>query len=319
MDLSTSEAQRANGENPKAPARARVRTILACNPCRTRKVKCDGSSPCKKCLGTGRERECVYGAHSRARPPRAVSTRPIAPMGPGLKIRPSVAGDLRFPDTSTRLDHPATNKKQEELRAGIAAFNPSTHAYQFYGPSSHFSFVQRLYQRIRRQSHQPLMLEVQPRVPEGLRQWGVERQLFTHGDEGAQLESDVFAGHMLPKELGNAFISSYFDIIHPQAPVLVEEEIRAIWQSLWAPPPHQRTINSKLDKEKSIFYMVLAIGARLLDSHRGEAVEGWAKHFYSLAGRMTDVFEESSLLGTHLLLLRAIYAMQIGRANWVYL
>lgn len=159
------------------------------------------------------------------------------------------------------------------------------------------------------------MLEVQPRVPDGLSQWGVDRQMFTHKEDGVQHRHGHADGNMLPKELGDAFISSYFRIMHPQNPVLVEAEVMKTWQSLWAAP--ERVQHTTQSKERSILYMVLAIGARFVD--HDNAGQAWADHFYEKASSLTDVFEETSLVGTHLLLLRAIYAMQIGRVNWVYL
>jgi len=165
----------ATGDGSGMP-RTRVRTFLACDPCRRRKVKCNGATPCQKCIAAHKEQSCMYGAHSRGHSARAAVARPIAPRRI-LRATSQDAGSQDRRNLSTAgQDDPVANKKQQELRAGIAAFNSDTHAYQFYGPSSHFSFVQRLYKRIRRQSHQPLMLEVhQRRVPEGLRQYVMSR------------------------------------------------------------------------------------------------------------------------------------------------
>lgn len=153
------------------PTRARMRTVLACNPCRRKKIKCDGTIPCPKCVSARKEQDCIYGSHSRSRSARTPLARSLAPKPASSTTSQTVDSEARALRPNSALDDPVANKKQRELRAGIAAFNSDTHAYQFYGPSSHFSFVQRLYQRIRRQSHQPLLLEVKDRVPEGLRQW----------------------------------------------------------------------------------------------------------------------------------------------------
>lgn len=295
--------------------RVRKRVSRACESCRVKKVKCNGQSPCSKCVFNDREQDCVFVVDRRKQ--RTSLARPLLPAGPiGAPIA-VVNGVSSLREHAANLESASSNEKNQELRAGIAAFNTDTDAYQFYGPSSHFSFVQRLYQRIRRQSHQPLMLEIQPRVPEGLKRWGVEQQLFN--SHGEHQPADIFTENMLPRNLGDAFISRYFSIMHPQAPILAEAEVLKTWQSLWNPPLQPHANNSRYDKEKSVLYMVLAIGARLLDHDRGEAAETWAHHFYRRAGKLSDVFEESSLLGTHLLLLRAIYAMQIGRTNWVYM
>ncbi|KAL1310665.1 hypothetical protein AAFC00_000931 [Neodothiora populina] len=252
--------------------------------------------------------------------PRRSTTRTIVPKTKSAETpRSTVFEDSSISKLSMTPDDPAANKKQQELRAGIAAFNSNTHAYQFYGPSSHFSFVQRLYQRIRRQNHQPLMLEVQQRVPDGLLQWGVDQQIFTHAGAEGHNRGNFTDGNMLPKELGEAFIASYFKIMHPQSPILIENEVIRMWQSFWTAPRPLNSSTTTAGKDRSVLYMVLAIGARLLDHSDGKTMDAWAEHFYNRTSGATDVFEDTSLVGTHLLLLKAIYAMQIGRPNWIYL
>ncbi|KAI4716513.1 hypothetical protein E4T48_07291 [Aureobasidium sp. EXF-10727] len=287
------------------------RATRACNICRARKVKCDGHFPCGRCLSS--RIDCIYPGGVRSR--SSGSIRSIVP-----KPLPSESQTKQAPQPSIRTyEDPVTNKKQQELRAGIGAFDSSTEAYQFYGPSSHFSFVQRLYQRIRRQSNAPL--NVARTVPEGLRKWGIERQIFTHGDEGSSSQNTILDGSFLPKEQGEAFISAYFTLMHPQGPVLVECDVRQTWKILWDGPSHMPDHSKKFAKEKAILYMVLAIGARMTDygDSSPSFSDAWAQHFYERAGVPTDSFEETSLLGTHLLLLRALYGMQIGRPNMVYL
>jgi hypothetical protein len=273
------------------------RTTRACNICRARKVKCDGNVPCSRC--SDNHINCIYpgGGGGRSRPGGGI--RPIAPKS--LKRpRPSNTQTIQVLESDTRTyDDPATNKKQQELQAGIGAFDSNTDAYQFYGPSSHFSFVQRLYQRIRRQSNNPL--DGSRQVPEGLRKWGIERQIFTHGDESSSPKNAIPDGSFLSNELGDAFISAYFTLMHPQSPILIECDVRNTWKVLWSGTSLAPETSTKFSKEKAILYMVLAIGARLTDSSSSNA---WAQHFYERAGVPTDSFEETSLLGTHLLLLR---------------
>jgi hypothetical protein len=89
--------------------------------------------------------------------------------------------------------------------------------------------------------------------------------------------------------------------MHPQCPILIEIDVRRTWEILWTGPNLAPDHSTKFAKEKAILYMVLAIGARLTDSSTSDA---WAQHFYERAGVPTDSFDETSLLGTHLLLLR---------------
>jgi hypothetical protein len=280
----------ANSSSAKESTR---RTSRACNICRARKVKCDGNLPCQKC--TQYQIDCIYpgGAKSRS---DGGSVRSIAPKPVQRHQRSDTTRTRSYNDSSA-------NKKHQELRAGIAAFDRNTDAYQFYGPSSHFSFVQRLYQRIRRQSNTPLNVRQEP---DGLRQWGIERQIFTYGDESLSLKSTIPDGSFLPKELGEAFLSTYFTLMHPQSPVLIEDEVRQTWAILWNGPGHAPVDGKRFAKKRAILYMALAIGARLTDYEHvsPSSPDDWAQHFYERAGEPTDSFEETSLLGTHLLLLR---------------
>ncbi|CAD0024607.1 unnamed protein product [Aureobasidium pullulans] len=292
--------------------RVRPRTSRACNVCRARKVKCDGNLPCRKCAQS--RIDCIYPGGVKSRSDG--TKRPIAPKPTQQRKEPSEAGTDQATQPNTRTyDDPVTNKKQQELRAGIGAFDRNTDAYQFYGPSSHFSFVQRLYQRIRRQSNAPL--NVLPQLPEGLRQWGIERQIFTHGDEKSSQKSTIPDGSFLPKELGEAFISAYFTLMHPQGPILIECEVRQTWNVMWTGPGLAPEHSKKFAKEKAILYMVLAIGARLTDygDASPSSSDEWAHHFYERAGVPTDSFEETSLLGTHLLLMRRMMSMFTGRPS----
>jgi hypothetical protein len=280
---------------PNSGSSRKRRTVRACNICRARKVKCDGKLPCSRCSDS--HIDCIYPGGRRSRSGGGI--RPIAPKSLNGQQPPKTQTNKEPASNTRTYDDPVTNKKQQELRAGIGAFDSNTDAYQFYGPSSHFSFVQRLYQRIRRQSNNPL--DVSRQVPEGLRKWGIERQIFTHGDENSSPKNAIPDGSFLPKDLGDAFISAYFMIMHPQSPILIECDVQDTWKVLWSGTSLAPDHSTKFAKEKAILHMVLAIGARLTDSSSSNA---WAQHFYERAGVPTDSFEETSLLGTHLLLLR---------------
>lgn len=209
-----------------------------------------------------------------------------------------------------------TDKGHQELRAGVSAFHPESNAYQFYGASSHWSFVQRLYQRIRPQSDKTVSTK---ELPEGLKQWGFEKQLFTRVDDNQKdLRHEAFDFAYLPRELGDSFIATYFEIMHGQAPILDRMEVDKTWQGLWIGPGISTQPRSK---DRSILYMVFAIGARLREPvDQDDSFIKWADHFYEKAGKnLSECFEETTLNNCHLLLLKGIYATQAGKSNWIYL
>ncbi|PYH92314.1 hypothetical protein BO71DRAFT_485549 [Aspergillus ellipticus CBS 707.79] len=115
-------------DNP-AVSIQRSRIGRACEACRARKIKCNGIT-------------CVYRLSSRA--PRR--RHPVILAQPGHPIKkhrgiPNTAAEK----ASHRLRYdPAQLKKQMELRAGIGVSNTKTGSFQFYGPSSHLTFMQRV-------------------------------------------------------------------------------------------------------------------------------------------------------------------------------
>ncbi|KAE8154352.1 hypothetical protein BDV25DRAFT_147990 [Aspergillus avenaceus] len=281
-----------------------TRISRACEACRARKVRCDGESPCAKCRGTNRQceyRSTSLGTRTTRKSVRTVNTSRPRPSG----VLPSIA--------PIRND-PVHFKRHRELRAGIGVSNVDTGSFQYYGPSSHFCFIQRMYQRIQQKSDASLLTPTES-VPDGVKNWKLERFMFSVGADSNH--SHCPTETYFPRELGSFFIDSYFHIIHPQAPVLVYSDIIKLWDDLWKPPWDRH--DSKGDE---ILFMVLAIGARVCSSEGKQdtrSSEGWAKHFADKASHLNDSFENISLSSTHFMVLKAIYAFQVMRPNEAYL
>lgn len=112
-----------------------------------------------------------------------------------------------------------------------------------------------------------------------------------------------------PKDMGVSFIHAYFDIMHPQMPVLSYADIMGTWDKLWEPPrPGKCTL-----KGKELLYMVLAIGARVSNAkgqHTAEWVELWSEHFSRRADNYTVMFQEPSVKGTHFMLLKVSFFLE---------
>lgn len=105
-----------------------------------------------------------------------------------------------------------------------------------------------------------------------------------------------------PRELGDAFIKSFFELIHPQIPVLVYSEILELWDRMWQPPSKRTPLRGE-----ELLLMVLAIGARVSSFEGRQDVnvsEGWAAYFSKKADDVTNLFENPSLLSTHFLVLK---------------
>lgn len=106
----------------------------------------------------------------------------------------------------------------------------------------------------------------------------------------------------LSRELGDALVNSYFDIIHPQIPILTYSEIMESWENFWKPPNQRGS-----DNRGEILFMVLALGARVSSSQGQQDAslsEGWADHFARKASDCMKLFEDSSLRTTQFFFLK---------------
>ncbi|PLB39881.1 transcription factor domain-containing protein [Aspergillus candidus] len=296
----------------------RDRVPRACELCRSRKIKCNGEHPCSGCAR--HPDRCTYRTGQiRKRRTRVAKERGLPPRLPAALLPATVESPITPQDSvSACLDDPEHYKRQQELRAGIGVANPETGNFQFYGPSSGYCFLQRVYQRIKQSSGgESLLARRSCSVPDGLQKWGMDRFMFMPGSDGdlrgGQRPSQAF----IPRSLGDMFIEAYFKIMHPQMSVLVHSEIVDEWNQMWEAP-----VLGRVAKNQEILFMVLAIGARLvnLKGRQPEAqVDGWGEYFASRASEGPIFLQEPSIKGMHLMLLKAMYSLQLMRQNDAYL
>ncbi|KAB8223376.1 fungal-specific transcription factor domain-containing protein [Aspergillus novoparasiticus] len=293
----------------------RERVPRACEHCRSRKIKCNGEQPCNAC--SRNPQRCVYRTGSirnrksrqNREQPRTPATLLPAPQSPAV---PGECPNIRL------VDDPAHYKRQYELRAGIGVSNPETGNFQFYGPSSGCAFLQRIYQRIQKSPARESLLNCRTGpVPDGLLKWGVERFMFTADADGDLRRSRLAAEAFLPQGLGDVFIEAYFRIVHPQMPVLVYTEIIDSWKQMWETPIRGRPV-----KNQEILFMVLALGARVIRLKKSEQenrADEWAEYFSSRVSEGSIFMQEPSVKGVNLMLLKAMYSLQLMRQNDAYL
>lgn len=106
----------------------------------------------------------------------------------------------------------------------------------------------------------------------------------------------------LSQEKGSTLIDAFFEIIHPQVPVLNYADIVELWEDMGRPPAQQR-----VKKGKEILFMVLAIGARVSIAQGPQdtsVLKDWADYFAAKANGLHATFEDVSLHSTIFLLLK---------------
>lgn len=147
------------------------KTPKACEPCRRRKVRCNGQTPCQHQRCQGKPTECTYRVRTRIRKSnhRVATSSPLANEGdfdvqpsglprPPAQFRtgtagaaaetshPEAAASARVPETETEAAH------SQALHSVTAShgndFESTENSRLFYGPSSQFAFLQQVYRGI---------------------------------------------------------------------------------------------------------------------------------------------------------------------------
>lgn len=155
--------------------------------------------------------------------------------------------------------------------------------------------------------------------------WGLDKFVFS--PEPPELRDESNALHaFLPRDMGDCFLKTYFKVCHPQFPFLVRDEIKRAWDNLWEPPQQPGTTTQMCQgnrlTERNIVLMVLAIGAIMASLSPGKdakVLERWACHLSSRVQLRGHAFEDTSLGGVHLLLLKSIFGIQLMRPNDAHL
>ncbi|KAJ5747533.1 uncharacterized protein N7511_009229 [Penicillium nucicola] len=120
-----------------SPSAQKWRVSKACEPCRSRKIRCDGNTPCSKC--TERSFACIYREKPRRRPKRC-HLRPEAKHLPSAFTEPA----------SRRLSQPMWEGMKDPslpLSSVTATHlaSPGRLMHLYYGPTSHFALMQTVY------------------------------------------------------------------------------------------------------------------------------------------------------------------------------
>lgn len=106
--------------NPRKRKR-KPRTILSCNDCRRRKLKCDRELPCNRCINGGVAHTCVYSWNGSSLPLDASlvipSDEPQQPSSPHIVYRPPEE-DVPQPRTLSTENgiQPKTSPTTENLK-----------------------------------------------------------------------------------------------------------------------------------------------------------------------------------------------------------
>jgi len=123
------------------------RTPKACEPCRRRKVKCDGQKPCRLCHDN--PLACVYRLKARSHIRRPASISPTADSNAaGQSRRPPTPSAAAVAPAAAAQDAAGSRRYNESVVAVHRAPKSTDSSQLFYGSSSNFAFLQHIHRTI---------------------------------------------------------------------------------------------------------------------------------------------------------------------------
>lgn len=287
----------------------------ACEPCRKKKVRCDGNQPCQRCQR--RPADCSYRQRARIRK----STR----QNPSTALHPQdPAGSQVDRQASTVCEDPLKPKEQpdhsrnQQLYQSVAA----THGNEadsvessrlFYGPSSQFAFLQQLHREILYCSsqHQPGDREIQEGGP-GLDLF-VQRTIFfgtAQRTRANALPSHTSLLSSLPVQQAVEFLAGFKAASLPIVPLFTDQELDELLHQFY----NDGSESALSPQRRAITLAVLAIGG-LTTIHTDLAELLFIKAKQEAA--VCDDVVSLSMIQYSILL--AEYQTNMGRPNSAYL
>ena len=295
----------------------RIKIPKACEPCRRRKTKCNGETPCLGCQS--RPSDCRY-RHK----PRVRNRNPQSRAGPsrlGHHAGPSAPGSSASPGPEPQPDEAEDLEARPELYGTVAASpchapQPDEGSQLFYGSSSNFAFLQHLHRIIL----PPQPIRSAAATPE-------------RGDPGLDMfmQRDVFFGvpsrmtremhslvarnprldEIVPRPLAELFLDNFkIGSLH----IMPFVEASSL-DHLFFLAYHDDGAGSPAASQRSIMLpLVLAIGA--CNTPHTDLAEALFTHAKSRAAAYEDAV---TLPMIQVSLLMADYQINIGRPNSGYL
>lgn len=280
----------------------------ACEPCRRRKIRCNGLQPCTACRG--QPAQCAYRAKARDR--RSAIAR--------ITTSPGISVDQ---DTSEQSSHPQTDEQVRVLADpkvyhGITATHTTGAdsgecAQLFYGPSSNFAFLQQLHRSILHSVvGRQLEMHEEREGGEGLDMF-VQRSIF-FGTQSkintAHLANTGPLKEVVPFSQASNFLSHFTTKSIHILPLFTTSELEDLLQELYS-DAGQTGLRSQ---QKALILGVLAIGA-LHTAHTDKA-----DYLYEQAKITAAPFDEAvTLTMIQLSILLGDYQINMGRPNSAYL
>ncbi|KAL5358895.1 C6 transcription factor [Aspergillus floccosus] len=309
----------------------RRRSARACEPCRQRKIKCDGNKPaCRQCLE--QNVQCHYVDVKRVRDQKqlGVLTRKVHRFEKLLEeieheSEGSVARRIRRTlrqasdqissaeeDSYGSDDETSSMGSLEDIDLVEEDLNRDERsvATGFFGKNSEVSWLQRLEDESGRDN----IMRTDDSPPGPARETPIAAVNFYLDDLNIPLLETVDPYALPKKEVADQYFNAYMESVHPSFMVLRRETFTAQYRQAWTRRPPRRWL--------AILNMVFAIGCRYcLFTSKGAGGDGDADDLIylnrarklSLSGNV--LFEHADLQQVQVEFLAALYLFVTGQVN----
>lgn len=290
----------------------------ACEPCRRRKTRCNGSQPCNAC--SHQPSQCSYRAKARDR----ASARNHSAKGHDQHVsreeseRLSTGIAIASPPSSTpgRTDERAG----PEVYHGITATHyhgtsSSECAQLFYGPSSNFAFLQQLHRSL---VFHGLGKEKDPSQSEG-HEGGDGLDMFVQRSVFFGIPSRLDAAHparahelagVISAAQASVFLHEFKTVTLHLLPLFTEVELDNMVEDYFA----TNTPTAPRVQQRALTLAVMAVGALSTDQ------TDVAEILYAQAKTTAIMFDEAVTLSMiQLSLLFSDFQVNLGRPNSAYI
>ncbi|KKK26381.1 hypothetical protein ARAM_006293, partial [Aspergillus rambellii] len=313
----------------------RHRSARACEPCRQRKVKCDGGKPaCRKC----REHDlsCFYVDIKRVRDQKQLGTltqkveryekllRQLeSQVEPGsARLIERSLSDIDKPDSDadgSESDSISSTGSLDALDLIKEDLNRSEKsvAAGFFGKNSEVAWMQRLEDEAEQRSHQseadapPIGMQ-SPRLPK--QDVPIMMMSYHLDDLTISLPDSIDPYALPPKELADRYFKAYMESVHPAFTVIRKTTFTAQYEQFFSQPstPPPRWL--------AVLNMIFAIGCRYCKlTGTVEDVEVEDLKYLNRARKLcldgNVLFEHADLQQIQVEFLVALYLVTLGQVN----
>ncbi|KAI4843952.1 hypothetical protein E4T44_06466 [Aureobasidium sp. EXF-8845] len=275
----------------------RQKITVACDPCRARKVRCDGNRPsCRQCMRARKKVPCTYDRQlpeTQQKYVQELESRHA--QSSSVERLQSVIQSVETAPPTGRL---AEASGASAVSAGPSRSNPTLDEPQevVSGESSSTTLLHQL-SRLPEQPRRIFISDAKEKVPMKL---------------GGSTEK---AGVLPRRRVADDIIAQYWQFVHPLFPIIHEPTFMTAYEKSWISQPNSGTIVDEQRREfqEALFFstlnIIFALGTRFCSSVSATEKSDMSREFYNRS-RQTfpfDVLDCTSLPVLQMVLLQGIY------------